>query len=411
MEHQQVKYGERRRHVTAQMTQHTTVVPFTIQIADEVLSDLQERLRQTRWPDEIDGAGWDYGTNLDYLQQLVAYWRDGYDWRAQERLLNHFPQFQATVDGFRLHFLHLKGQGPRPLPLILSHGWPGSFFEMCKVVEPLADPARHGGSAEDAFDVVVPSLPGYGFSERPHTRGMNVARIAELFLRLMREELGYPRFGAQGGDWGSVITARLGAVYPAHLVGIHLNMDPTDLQRQDRERLGGLGDSPELQRWRAQLQHYQQDEGAYSRIQGTRPQTLAYGLTDSPVGLAGWIVEKFRAWSDCQGEVEHAFTKDELLTNIMIYWVTNTINSSMRLYYEFFHAPAATPGRVEVPTGVAAFPNDIVTPVRSLAEQAYNIQHWTDMLAGGHFAALEQPAALVEDIRAFFRPLRPGFGC
>jgi pimeloyl-ACP methyl ester carboxylesterase len=380
-----------------------TTVPFTIQIADEVLNDLHQRLQRTCWPDEIDGAGWDYGTNLAYLQQLVAYWREGFDWRAQERLLNRFPQFQATVDGFRLHFLYLKGQGPRPLPLILSHGWPGSFFEFYKVVEPLADPARYGGSAEDAFDVVVPSLPGYGFSERPHTRGMNVARIAELFVRLMRDELGYARFGAQGGDWGSGITVRLGAAYPAHVVGIHLNMLPSWLGRQDIE---SLGDSPAIQRWRAQRQHYEQDEGAYSRIQGTRPQTLAYGLADSPVGLAGWIVEKFRAWSDCQGDVGRAFSKDELLTNIMIYWVTSTINSSMRLYYESAHTPAQTSERVEVPTGVAAFPYDIVTPVRSIAERTFNVQHWTDMPAGGHFAALEQPEALVQDIRAFFRPLR-----
>ena len=393
--------------MTPQMTtQQRTAVPFTIQIADEVLNDLHERLQRMRWPDEIDGAGWDYGTNLDYLRQLVAYWRDVYDWRAQERLLNRFPQFQATVDGFRLHFLHLKGQGPRPLPLVLSHGWPGSFFEMYKVAEPLADPARNGGAAEDAFDVVVPSLPGYGFSERPHERGMDFARIADLFLRLMRDELGYRRFGAQGGDWGSAITTWLGAAYPAHLVGIHLNMDPTGLLRQDLERLGSLGDSPAIQRWRAQMQHYEQDEGAYSRLQGTRPQTLAYGLADSPVGLAGWIVEKFRAWSDCQGDVERAFTKDELLTNIMIYWVTNTINSSTRLYYETAHTPTEPPARVEVPTGVAAFPYDIVPPVRSIAERTFNIQHWSDMPAGGHFAALEQPEAMVEDIRAFFRPLR-----
>ncbi len=383
-----------------------TAVPFTVQIADEVLSDLQQQLERTRWTDEIDGAGWDYGTNLDYLRQLVAYWREGFDWRAQERRLNRFPQFQATVDGFRLHFVHMKGQGPRPLPLLLSHGWPGSFFEFYKVVEPLADPARFGGAAEDAFDVVVPSLPGYGFSERPHMRGMTVARIAKLFLQLMRDALGYARFGAQGGDWGSAITTRLGAAYPAHVVGIHLNMDPTGLLRQDPERLGSLADSPDIQRWRAQRQHYEQDEGAYSRIQGTRPQTLAYGLTDSPVGLAGWIVEKFRAWSDCQGDVERAFSKDELLTNIMIYWVTNTINSSIRLYYEAAHTPPETLERVAVPTGMAAFPHDIVTPVRSIAERMFNIQQWTDMQAGGHFAALEQPEALVQDIRTLFRPLR-----
>ncbi len=384
--------------------------PFTIQIEDDVLSDLRQRLQRTRWPDEIVGAGWDYGTNLDYLQHLMAYWRDAYDWRAQERLLNRFPQFQATIDGFRLHFLQVKGQGPRPLPLLLSHGWPGSFFEMYKVIEPLTDPVRHGGSAEDAFDVVVPSLPGYGFSERPRERGMNVARIAELFLRLMRNELGYQRFGAQGGDWGSAITARLGSAYPEQLIGIHLTMDPSSSGPTllGRDRLGAsLGESPEMQKWRAQAQRYRQDEGAYSRIQGARPQTLAYGLNDSPAGLAGWIVEKYRAWSDCQGDVERAFTKDELLTTIMIYWVTETINSSTRLYYEAAHTPGERLGRVEVPTGFAAFPKGaIAAPVRSLAERTFNIQRWSDMPAGGHFAALEQPVALVNEIRAFFQPLR-----
>ncbi len=376
---------------------------FAIQIDDDVLSDLQQRLQRTRWPDEIAGAGWDYGTNLDYLKQLVAYWRDAYDWRAQERLLNRFPQFQATIDGFGLHFLHIKGKGPRPMPLLISHGWPGSFFEMYKIIGPLSDPASHGGSEQDAFDVVVPSLPGYGFSQRPDERGMNVARIAELFLRLMRDELGYQRFGAQGGDWGSSITSRLGYAYPQHLIGIHLNMISSWLAVQESER---LGDSPELQRWRAQLQHYRQDEGAYSRIQGTRPQTLAYGLNDSPAGLAGWIVEKFRAWSDCQGDVERAFSKDELLTNIMIYWVTQTINSSTRLYYEVDHTPGPMFGHVDVPTGVAAFPHEIIMPVRSIAERTYNIQRWSVMQAGGHFAALEQPEALVNEIRAFFKPLR-----
>src|SRR5258706_15493634 len=217
--------------------------PFTIQIDDDVLSDLQQRLQRTRWPDEIAGAGWDYGTNLDYLKQLVAYWRDAYDWRAQERLLNRFPQFQATIDGFGLHFLHIKGQGPRPLPLLISHGWPGSFFEMYKIIGPLSDPISHGGSEQDAFDVVVPSLPGYGFSERPRARGMNVARIAELFLHLMRDELGYQRFGAQGGDWGSSITSRLGYAYPQHLIGIHLNMISPGWAPQESD---SLGDSPEV---------------------------------------------------------------------------------------------------------------------------------------------------------------------
>ncbi len=377
--------------------------PFTIHIDDDVLSDLQQRLQRTRWPDEIPGAGWDYGTNLDYLKHLVAYWRDGYDWRAQERLLNSFPQFQATIDGFGLHFIHVKGKGPRPIPLLISHGWPGSFFEMYKIIEPLTDPVSHGGSEQDAFDVVVPSLPGYGFSERPRARGMNIARIAELFMRLMRDELGYQRFGAQGGDWGSVITSRLGYAYPQQLIGIHLNLDSASLAPQES---ANLGDSPEVQQWRAQRQHYQQDEGAYNRIQGTRSQTLAYGLNDSPAGLAGWIVEKFRAWSDCQGDVERAFSKDELLTDIMIYWVTQTINSSTRLYYEAAHTQGDTLGHVDVPTGFAAFPYEIVMPVRSIAERNYNIQRWSVMQAGGHFAALEQPEALVNEIRAFFKPLR-----
>jgi pimeloyl-ACP methyl ester carboxylesterase len=377
--------------------------PFTIRVDDDVLSDLQQRLQRTRWPDEIAGAGWDYGTNLDYLRQLVAYWRDVYDWRAQERMLNHFPQFYATIDGFGLHFLHIKGKGPRPIPLIISHGWPGSFFEMYKIIGPLTDPVGHGGSEQDVFDVVVPSLPGYGFSERPHERGMDIARIAELFMHLMRDELGYPRFGAQGGDWGSSITSRLGYAYPQHLIGIHLNMVPT---RAKVPPDNSLGESPEIQQWRAQRQHYLQEEGAYNRIQSTRPQTLAYGLNDSPAGLAGWIVEKFCAWSDCQGDVERAFSKDELLTNIMIYWVTQTINSSTRLYYEAAHTQGVPFGHVDVPTGVAAFPGEIIMPVRGLAEHAYNIQRWSVMQAGGHFAALEQPEALVQDIRAFFNPLR-----
>jgi microsomal epoxide hydrolase len=378
--------------------------PFTIQIDDALLHDLQQRLQRTRWPDEISNSGWDYGTNLDYLKQLVTYWHDTYDWRAQERLLNGFPQFQATINGFRLHFIHVKGKGPHPIPLLISHGWPGSFFEMYKIIGPLSDPASYGGSEDDAFDVIVPSLPGYGFSERPRERGMNISRMADLFLLLMREELGYQRFGAQGGDWGSVISARLGHAYPQHLIGIHITMDPS--WTRSPQQTDNLADSPEIQQWRAQVQRYLQDEGAYSRIQGTRPQTLAYGLTDSPAGLAGWIVEKFRAWSDCQGDVERAFSKDELLTNIMIYWVTATINSSTRIYYETFHTQGPLIGQIDTPTGIAVFPYEIVTPLRSIAEQTFNIQHWSTMQTGGHFAALEQPEALVNDIRTFFKPLR-----
>jgi pimeloyl-ACP methyl ester carboxylesterase len=373
---------------------------FKIQVEDSVLTDLKQRLSLTRWPDEIPDSDWDYGTNLAYLKELVAYWRDTFDWRAQERLLNSFPQFKANVDGLDIHFIHVKGKGPQPIPLIISHGWPGSFFEMYKIIGPLTDPARFGGKSEDAFDVVVPSLPGYGFSAHPRERGMDVRRIAELFQRLMTEQLNYQRFGAQGGDWGSPISTRLAQDYPDNLIGIHLNMMMRLPASKDDQP------TPEEQRWREQMQRFQQDGSGYSHMQGTRPQTLAYGLNDSPAGLAGWIVEKFRAWSDCHGDIESVYTKDELLTNIMIYWVTATINSSTRLYYETTHGSAITTERVKVPTGAALFPKDIAVPPRSLAERQYNIQRWTNVDKGGHFAALEQPEILIHELREFFRPLR-----
>jgi pimeloyl-ACP methyl ester carboxylesterase len=374
--------------------------PFTIHVDEDVLVDLKQRLARTRWPDELPDSGWDYGTNRAYLQKLVRYWREEFDWRAQERLLNTFPQFQTEIEGVTLHFQHIKGQGERPLPLIMSHGWPGSFFEMYKVIGPLTDPARFGADPADAFDLVVPSLPGYGFSGPTRTRGMTTARMAELFAQLMRE-LGYERFAAQGGDWGSYITSLLGHLYPDRLVGIHINMLPS------RSVVAQETASEEERNWSERRARWSREETGYIQIQGTRPQSLAYGLNDSPAGLAGWIVEKFRAWSDCHGEVESVFSKDELLTNVMIYWVTQTINSSTRLYYESFHQPDfAFTQRVEVPTGVAVFPAEISIPPLSLVQRLYNIQRWTEMPAGGHFAALEQPQALVEDIRAFFRPLR-----
>ncbi len=374
--------------------------PFTIHVAEDVLIDLRQRLARTRWPDELPDAGWDYGTNLTYLQQLVRYWHDSYDWRAQERLLNTFPQFTTEIDGIRLHFLHAKGKGTHPLPLIISHGWPGSFFEMYKIIGPLTDPAGYGGDPADAFDVIVPALPGYGFSGPTNARGVTVARIAGVFASLM-QALGYERFAAQGGDWGSAISSTLGRSYPDKIVGIHLNflLLRSNFAQEDAT-------NEEERRWRERLARFNAEGSGYARIQGTRPQTLAYGLNDAPVGLAGWIIEKFRAWSDCRGDIESVFTKDELLTNVMIYWVTQTINSSTRLYYEAFHQSETLPGRVEVPTGVAVFPEEIAVPPRSLAQQHYNIQRWTQMKAGGHFAALEQPQALVEDIRAFLRPLR-----
>lgn len=380
-------------------TQPLRAQAYTVQVAQPVLDDLAERLARTRWPDELPAGGWEYGTDRSYLQHLVAYWRERFDWRAQERLLNTFPQFTAEIDGIHLHFLHIGGKGAHPLPLLISHGWPGSFFEMYKIIGPLTDPASHGGDPADAFDVVVPSLPGYGFSGPTTTRGVTVERIAEVFVALMRG-LGYPHFAAQGGDWGSYITTALGRDFADAIVGIHLNTLPGRLMRSLKAT------SEAEKRWREERARLTRDESGYSEIQGTRPQTLAYGLNDSPVGLAGWIIEKFRTWSGCQGELERVFTKEEMLTNIMIYWVTQTINSSMRLYYETAHQQHdASARRVEVPTGVAIFPAEGI-PLRSLAQRVYNVQRWTEMKAGGHFAALEQPEALVKDIRAFFRPLR-----
>jgi pimeloyl-ACP methyl ester carboxylesterase len=374
--------------------------PFTIHVAEEVLLDLRQRLARTRWPDSLPDADWDYGTNRSYLQQLVSYWHESYDWRAWERLLNTFPQFTTQIDGIHLHFLHVKGKGTQPLPLLISHGWPGSFFEMYKIIGPLTDPVSFGGDPVDAFDVVVPSLPGYGFSGPTKVRSVTVARIAEVFVSLM-QDLGYQRFATQGGDWGLHITRTLGRAWASKIVGIHLNLEPS------RAVLSREATNEAERRWLEQRAQWLWEESGYSHLHETRPQTLAYGLNDSPIGLAGWMVEKFRAWSDCHGEIESVFTKDELLTNVMIYWVTQTINSSTRLYYETSHQRAEpVAGRVEVPTGVAVFPAEIPVPPRSLAQRLYNIQRWTEMKAGGHFAALEQPQALVEDIRTFFRPLR-----
>jgi pimeloyl-ACP methyl ester carboxylesterase len=377
--------------------------PFRIDVPDSVLSDLKRRLVDTRWPDEIADSGWTYGSNLGYLKELVEYWADGFDWRAQERHLNSMPQFKAQVDRLGIHFGHIKGKGPSPFPLIMIHGWPGSFFEMYKVAGPLTDPASHGGNPTDAFDLIVPSLPGYGFSDRPSAPGMNAVRVAEVFTNLMVTELGYERFGAQGGDWGAVVCTALGGRHASHVAGIHLNMVTT---RAVGEK--GEDDSEAERAWQAESKAWMRDEAAYSRVQGTKPQTLSYGLNDSPAGLAGWIVEKWRTWSDCAGDIESVYTKDELLTNIMIYWVTQTIGSSVRFYYENSRGQPLVPEgqRVEVPTGVAVFPKEIRRPPRKRVEQVYNVDRWTEMPRGGHFAAMEQPGLLVQDIREFFRPIR-----
>ena len=379
--------------------------PFTINIPDSLLDDLKARLERTRWPDELPGTEWDYGTNMTYLKELVEYWKTSFDWRGQEKLINSFSHFKADVDGLGIHFIHEKGKGANPIPLIITHGWPGTFFEMHKVIPLLADPAGHGGDPADAFDVVAPSMPGYGFSDAATERGMDVLRVGDVMAKLMTGVLGYQRFGAQGGDWGASVTAKLGYSYPENVIGIHSTsvvrptpyMGPGSVPLTEAEE----GLLKQREDWLAA-------EGGYSHIQGTKPQTLAYGLNDSPAGLAGWIVEKYRTWSDCGGDVESRFTKDELLTTITIYWVTQTINSSTRLYYETLRKPwdLDQGDGIKVPTAVAVFPAEISRPPREWAERSYNVRQWTVMPSGGHFAALEEPHRLVDDVRDFFRPLR-----
>ncbi len=380
------------------------IEPFRIAASDAALADLRERLARTRFPDEIPGSGWGYGSELAYMRELVAYWRERYDWRAAEARLNALPQFRAEVDGLGIHFIHVRGTGPKPYPLIITHGWPGSVAEFEKIIGPLTDPAAHGGDAADAFDVVCPSMPGYGFSDHAREPGMDPERIAALWAGLMRG-LGYARFGAQGGDWGSMVSTYLGFRHADCVAGIHLNMViafPPDAANP----AAGLTQEELIPLMEAQ--QFLKDETGYQRIQGSKPQTLAYGLNDSPAGLAAWIVEKFRSWSDCGGDVERRFSKDELLTNIMLYWLPETANSSCRLYCETMRNAKFPPTdfRVEVPTGCALFPKELIRPPRAWVEKLYNVTRWTPMPSGGHFAAMEEPALLVDDVRAFFRTLR-----
>jgi len=379
------------------------IEPFRIKAADADLADLGERLRRTRWPDEVDGAGWDYGASLAYLRELCCYWADGFDWRREESRLNAWPHFRAEIDGLNIHFAHVRGRGPNPLPLIVTHGWPSTFFEMSKIVPRLTDPAAHGGDAADAFDVVVPSLPGYGYSDRPRARGVTSSVVAGLWVRLM-EGLGYPRFAAHGGDIGAGVTNRLGLYHADRLVAMHVTatLQPY-LGPGSRELTAAERDFVALQeRWR-------DEEGAYSHLQRTRPQTLGYGLNNSPAGLAAWIVEKFRAWSDCGGDVERRFTKDELLTNITIYWLTQTINSSVRMYFEHRRdpRPLGPNDRVRAPTGITLTREEIDRPPREWAERVYSdLRSWTEVPRGGHFLAFEEPAILADELRAFFRRFR-----
>jgi pimeloyl-ACP methyl ester carboxylesterase len=378
---------------------------FTLHITDAVIADLRERLGRTRFPDQAPGEPWAYGTNVAWMEGLVAYWRERFDWRAQEARLNRFPQFRTPLHGIDLHFLHVPGKGPDPCPLLLSHGWPGSVFEFLEIIPRLTDPARFGGDPADAFTVVAPSLPGYGLSFAPGQKRFGVEEIADCFAALMTEVLGYRRFTAQGGDWGAFITTRLAHLHPERLIGMHVNMLPI---RRDPKMVADP--TPDERRYLDDLAAWLKEETGYQWIQGTKPQTLAFALTDSPAGLAAWIVEKFRSWSDCDGEIDTAVSKDHLLANISLYWFTGAIGSSFWPYYARMHRPWPIPdgATIDVPMGYCQFPREMLRPPRSMAAGLFrDIRRWSVMEKGGHFAALEQPDALARELHEFFRPLRP----
>jgi pimeloyl-ACP methyl ester carboxylesterase len=378
---------------------------FRLAVSDAEIAALRERLARTRLPDQSPGEPWAYGTDVGFMRGLLDYWRENFDWRTQEAKLNAFPQYRVPLHGINVHYLHVPGRGPDPCPLLLSHGWPGSVFEFLELIPRLVDPVRFGGDPADCFTVVAPSLPGYGLSFSPDQPRFGVEAITDCFADLMTTVLGYRRFAAQGGDWGSFITARLGHAYAERLIGIHLNLMP--LRREPNLPLSHP--TSEERTYLNQLAQFLKEETGYQWIQGTRPQTLAFALSDSPAGLAAWIIEKFRAWSDCGGDVESVFTKDQLLANIGLYWFSGAIGSSFWPYYARMHGPWPIPqdSVINVPTGYCEFPHEILRPPRSLAARTFaNIRRWSVMPRGGHFAAMEQPEALAEEIREFFRPFR-----
>jgi pimeloyl-ACP methyl ester carboxylesterase len=359
----------------------TRLKAFRLEVPDTALADLRERLKRTRFPDEAPGEAWKTGTSLPYLKELLRYWERGFDWRAQEARINAFPQYKVPIDGIELHFIHVASKRPNAMPLLLSHGWPGSIVEFLGLIPRLSE----------HFTVVAPSLPGYTLSFAPGQKRFGVEQIADTFVKLMTEVLGYQKFGTQGGDWGAFITSRMAAMRPELFTGLHLNYLTVPRDKSD---------DPD---WQAQLADWVKERSAYSIIQGTRPQTLAYGLTDSPAGLAAWIAEKFHAWTDHDGTIENAIARDDMLANISLYWFTGAIGSSFWNYYARTHGPWPVPFPVTVPTAYAAFPKEILRPPRPLAEKYYtNIKRWTPMPKGGHFAALEQPEALARDIVEFY---------
>ncbi len=373
--------------------------PFSLEIPQSDLDDLKQRLKNTRWPDKETPDDWTQGIPLAYTQELVAYWANQYDWRRCEAMLNKYDQFLTELDGVDVHFLHVTSKHENATPLIMTHGWPGSIVEFHKVIAPLTDPTAHGGTADDAFHLVLPTMVGYGFSGKPTSTGYGVEKMADAWAELMTR-LGYDRFGAQGGDWGSAITSHLGARHPDRCIGIHVNMvsaAPTEevLTHPTESEQEGL----------ARFQHYQDWDSGYAKQQSTRPQTVGYGLTDSPAGQCAWIVEKFWAWMDCDGHPENVLTKDELLDNVMMYWLTATAASSGRLYWESLTSFAG--GKIDVPTGCSIFPKEIMGTSKRWAGTRYsNIQFWNEHAKGGHFAAFEQPDAFVSDVRAFFSKVK-----
>jgi epoxide hydrolase len=381
-----------------------SIRPFTIAIADQDIADLRERLARSRLPEMLPDTGWSYGTDTAYLTELLDYWQHDFDWREQERQLNRFDQFVTDINGLDIHFIHVRSPHANATPLMITHGWPGSIVEFHKLIEPLTRPELHGGSVDDAFHVVAPSLPGFAFSEKPAEPGYNPEKMAHTLAALM-QRLGYSRYGLQGGDWGAIINRLHAARYPDRVIGLHSNFvlanPPADPAIREQTPAADLAR-------RDARQAFMANETAYQQIQGSKPQTLGVGLNDSPAGLAAWIVEKFHGWSDLpSGNPEEKFSKDELLTNISVYWFTRSITSSARIYYENRAVPLSEPlGFVSVPTAGAIFPKEIYLTPRVWAEQAYNIVRWTEMPRGGHFAALEETQLLLADIRAFFRQLQ-----
>ena len=383
------------------------VMPFKITIPDEAIDDLNRRLSSTRLPDQLEGVSWEYGTELGALSDLIAYWREGFDWRAQEAKLNSFDQFMVTVEGANIHTIHQRSANHDAIPLLLVHGWPGSIAEFHKLIGPLTDPETHGGDIADSYHVIAPSLPGFGFSQAPTEPGMNPERIALLLAGLM-QTLGYERYAIAGGDWGAVINSHHANHFPERLIGLHSNMILAGPPEDKTQRENVTASEAELRETRGD---YMRGELAYQQIQATKPQSLGYALNDSPAGLAAWILEKFHVWTDMPqgagGDLDDYFSKDELLTNISIYWFTESITSSMRIYYENRAVPQIKPtGYIDVPTGVALFPAEIYITPRAWAEAAYDIRHWAQLEKGGHFAALEQTQTYLDELNTFFRLLR-----